>query len=99
MAFIKSPNIIEEQISDSELMLYNQSTEEVHILNESSTQIYTLICSGHSLVEALYQYIYDHIGEMCDEKPITIDELATDAKSAINMLLANGIICEEIADE
>lgn len=99
MTFIKNPNIIEEHISDSELMLFNQITEEVHVLNETSTQIYMLICNGHSLAEALCQYVYEHIGEMFEEELITIDELATDAKTTINELLAHSIICEGVADE
>ena len=99
MAYLKNPNIIEENISDTELMLFNQSTEELHVLNETSAQIYILICLGNSLVEALYQYVYEHIGEVCEDKPMTVDELANDAKETINSLLDRNIIIGDITDE
>lgn len=99
MTYTKNPNIVEEKISNTELMLFNPNTEEVHVLNETSTEIYILICNCHSLVEVLNQYVNEHIGEMCEDRTITIDELAMDAKSTINLLIANSIIYEGDTNE
>lgn len=100
MRYVKN-NVIDENIDESEILIYDPIKDEFHILNETASEIYASLCNGHSLNEVINQYIESHGSELQrDEAMITEKELIFDVRNTIEKLLDAGIIkVEETSNE
>lgn len=92
MQYVKNSNIIEETISETEIMLYNTQSEEVHILNRTATEIYQILLQKKSVKDLIMYYIDLHKDD--DVKGIRVkeQELIDDVENMISSLINLDII-------
>ncbi len=92
MQYVKNSNIIEETISETEIMLYNTQSEEVHILNRTATEIYQILLQKKSVKDLIMCYIDLHKDD--DVKGIRVkeQELIDDVENMISSLINLNII-------
>ena len=92
MQYVKNSNIIEETISETEIMLYNTQSEEVHILNRTATEIYQILLQKKSVKDLIMYYIDLHKDD--DVKGIRVkeQELIDDVENMISSLINLNII-------
>lgn len=92
MQYVKNSNIIEETISETEIMLYNTQSEEVHILNQTATEIYQMLLQKKSIKDLIMYYIGLHKAD--DVKGIRVkeQELIDDVENMISSLINLNII-------
>ena len=92
MFLIKNPNILEENISESEIMIFNTETEEIHILNSTATEIYFLLSEALSENEVTKKFVDIHIKESYNGSCLTESDLIADVKNTIALLLNLNIL-------
>ena len=92
MQYVKNSNILEETISETEIMLYNTQSEEVHILNRTATEIYQMLLQKKSVKDLIMYYIGLHKED--DVKGIRVkeQELIDDVENMISSLINLNII-------
>lgn len=89
MVIIRRKNVICEQISEGELMLYDAVNECTHLLNSTASTFYSL-CADTTVENAINSYIKQY-----SSLDVSSSKLRNDAESIFNTLKAKGIIWEE----
>ena len=88
MIINKNKKLIVENISDIEIMLVNEKTEEIHLLNSSSCFLFS-ICENKSIDDVISLYIQNYTDN------VSKDELISDANQIINDFINKGIVIVE----
>ena len=87
-----NPSIIVESVSETELMLYNNETEEIHLLNETATKMFNLL-QEMSQECAIKAFLNEYVDSMINDKDnISFDELKKDAEEILKTLYEKNII-------
>jgi hypothetical protein len=89
MRIIKKKGLIEEKISERELLLHDEGGEQTHLLSYTAGVLYKL-CGGVTVDEAVSGYIDAFSGA-----GVNADKLRADAHKIIAMLKEKDVIWEE----
>lgn len=83
----KAENIIYEVIEDDSMILYNEVTQETHILNATAGLIF-MLCDGRGLSDILNEF-KEHLS---DEVSISEEEIQFDVSLLIEELIDKKLI-------